>query len=480
MDKMFLNVVAILVFIILALGCYFIFRFIYRYSLKVKAENLERSRQEIIQREKEIIQQYTKTKNNYFNLLAKLKNDTTNTNLKNYTLEAGQQLVEFTRHHTEYESVILYDEDNLMNDIPGRTDSLFVEACLLAMSLEHINTYLLKHHLRTDRETAETILNAMVQERFIGEEKGITRPFLISSTRRLEQRINEAKEKEKLEQRINEEKEKKENELFQTDLLRLSNSSEYKYIDQFVKKYGRNISVGELAKLQDLLSIKGFEFSDKQITNIVNLALNRQRYRDAKSKILNEEANSVQDIVKTYLDFDQSEYGEMFEVLKEILEEKGFYDLYENNPEKLREEVEKIKKEIELEIFEKRLLEDDQGIHLEAVDQLDGYDFEGFLTNLYTKMGYNVEQTKLSGDQGADLVVVKFGEKSVIQAKRYGTKVGNYAVQEIVAAISLYKAQKGMVVTNNYFTSAAIELAKANNIELIDRDALEKLINKHW
>ncbi len=49
-----------------------------------------------------------------------------------------------------------------------------------------------------------------------------------------------------------------------------------------------------------------------------------------------------------------------------------------------------------------------------------------------------------------------------------------------MAAISLYRAKKGMVITNNYSTPAADELANANNIELIDRDALEELINKHW
>lgn len=116
----------------------------------------------------------------------------------------------------------------------------------------------------------------------------------------------------------------------------------------------------------------------------------------------------------------------------------------------------------------------------ENIDQLNGYEFEGFLKTLSSKMGYQVEQTRLSGDQGADLVIVKFGEKTVIQAKRFGGKVGNKAVQEIMAAISLYEAQKGMVITNNYFTPAAVKLANANNIELVDRDALEELINKHW
>jgi len=57
-------------------------------------------------------------------------------------------------------------------------------------------------------------------------------------------------------------------------------------------------------------------------------------------------------------------------------------------------------------------------------------------------------------------------------------KVSNGAVQEVVAAKGLYRCTQGMVVTNNYFTDSAKQLAKANGIDLIDRDELKKLINK--
>lgn len=85
----------------------------------------------------------------------------------------------------------------------------------------------------------------------------------------------------------------------------------------------------------------------------------------------------------------------------------------------------------------------------------------------------------MSGDQGADLIISKLGEKVILQAKRHKAKIGNKAVQEVVASIKHYNADKGMVVTNNYFTNSAFELAKSNNIELIDRDKLEKLIVKY-
>ncbi len=108
-------------------------------------------------------------------------------------------------------------------------------------------------------------------------------------------------------------------------------------------------------------------------------------------------------------------------------------------------------------------------------------EFEKFLKNLFEKMGYAVEETKLSGDQGADLVINKFSEKLVFQAKRYGCeKVSNSAIQEVVAAIRYYNANKGTVVTTSTFTKSAIELARSNGVDLIDRTKLDELIHHYF
>ncbi|MGB9938221.1 restriction endonuclease [Methanosarcina sp.] len=81
--------------------------------------------------------------------------------------------------------------------------------------------------------------------------------------------------------------------------------------------------------------------------------------------------------------------------------------------------------------------------------------------------------------RSADLVLTSNeGIRTAVQVKRYSSKVSNGAVQEVVAAKGLYKCTQGMVVTNNYFTDCAKQLAKANGIELIDRNELRKLINK--
>lgn len=248
-------------------------------------------------------------------------------------------------------------------------------------------------------------------------------------------------------------------------------------ITTFTKKIGLKATKKDYENLQAALANREFNVSLSDLINSVNKENKKQQTENLKSKIFAQSPHNRAAILKYYLDYHQSDDDANLELLREVLEER--YSSPENTVS-LKTEIKAIEKRIEIERFEKRLFEEDEQIRLETVDQFNGYEFEDFLKQLFSKMGYRVEQTKLSGDQGADLVVIRFNEKTVIQAKRFSGKVGNFAVQEIMAAISLYQAQKGMVVTNNYFTPAAVELANANNIELVDRTALEHLINKHW
>jgi restriction system protein len=106
------------------------------------------------------------------------------------------------------------------------------------------------------------------------------------------------------------------------------------------------------------------------------------------------------------------------------------------------------------------------------IDKMSGRQFEEYLAVLFRKRGFKVKITKTSGDYGADLIIKKDSAITVVQAKRYSSKVGIKAVQEIQASMKYYKAEKSMVVTNNYFTGPAIKLAAANKVELINRDKL--------
>ncbi len=77
-----------------------------------------------------------------------------------------------------------------------------------------------------------------------------------------------------------------------------------------------------------------------------------------------------------------------------------------------------------------------------------------------------IEPTPVTGDQGADVILVLGGLKIVIQAKKYTGVVGNAAVQEVFAAMQFYDADYAMVVTNSRYTTAAQTLATKIGVEL--------------
>lgn len=111
------------------------------------------------------------------------------------------------------------------------------------------------------------------------------------------------------------------------------------------------------------------------------------------------------------------------------------------------------------------------------IDKMTGIEFEELLKCHFENLGYRAKETAKTNDYGADLIIKKDNEKILVQAKRYKNKVGIKSVQEIVGALGYYKAEKGIVITNSYFTKNAINLAKANNIKLWDRDMLTKVFS---
>ncbi|MBR5479800.1 MAG: restriction endonuclease [Clostridia bacterium] len=111
------------------------------------------------------------------------------------------------------------------------------------------------------------------------------------------------------------------------------------------------------------------------------------------------------------------------------------------------------------------------------VDCMDGHEFEYFCAELLQKNGfYDVSVTKGSGDQGVDVLATKGGIKYAIQCKNYFSSLGNTPIQEVNAGKIFYNCHVGVVMTNSYFTQGAIELAKATNVLLWDRDMLQKIM----
>ena len=59
---------------------------------------------------------------------------------------------------------------------------------------------------------------------------------------------------------------------------------------------------------------------------------------------------------------------------------------------------------------------------------------------MFTLLDWETFVTPQSGDQGADLIIEKYGLKFVVQCKFYSNPVGNKAVQEVIAAKGFYDA----------------------------------------
>jgi len=116
------------------------------------------------------------------------------------------------------------------------------------------------------------------------------------------------------------------------------------------------------------------------------------------------------------------------------------------------------------------------------VDELDPYEFEQFVANLWEKKGYDTEVTSGSRDRGIDFEATKLGRKEVVQVKHYSSdnKVGS---QEVRNYATLYQqvpdANTVVLVTSSSFTQQAEELAEDLKVEIFDGQRLSKELENH-
>ncbi len=117
-----------------------------------------------------------------------------------------------------------------------------------------------------------------------------------------------------------------------------------------------------------------------------------------------------------------------------------------------------------------------KAIIISEVDKMTGVEFEQYLGQVLKSQGYSVTFTATSGDYGIDIVATKSPERLGIQLKRYSGHVGIEAVQQAYAGLIHYKCNQAWVITSNYFTKAAKNLAEDNKVRLFDRDQLAQWI----
>lgn len=128
----------------------------------------------------------------------------------------------------------------------------------------------------------------------------------------------------------------------------------------------------------------------------------------------------------------------------------------------------------------------DTPAQLKAVlQQMDPYEFEHFVADLWERMGWETDVSTASADKGVDITARKsnpYEQLLLIQAKRYGpnTTVGSPDVQQYASLRQQFEnVDKVLIVTTNGYSRQAREIAEDLNVKLIDGDGLVELIDEH-
>lgn len=119
-----------------------------------------------------------------------------------------------------------------------------------------------------------------------------------------------------------------------------------------------------------------------------------------------------------------------------------------------------------------------KGLTADNIDSMDGFMFERYIAALLEHKGFKTLITKGSGDHGVDIVAFKDNQRYSIQAKRYNSnKISRTAVSDAVAGKEFYECNMAMVITNSYFSPAAINYAEKTKCILVNREVLAEWIN---
>ncbi|HSK74015.1 MAG TPA: hypothetical protein VK892_20110 [Pyrinomonadaceae bacterium] len=146
------------------------------------------------------------------------------------------------------------------------------------------------------------------------------------------------------------------NKHLQEDLVKFASSTDYKLIEQYVNENRDKENTAGLTKLQLLLENKGWHIPSDELMNFVRIEGDKQRLDNAKAIILMNNPESREEILKSYLSNYKPNDFEL-RALEGILEERNlsYPDL-----DDLLNVLDKMKTEVELEQFERNLLDENK------------------------------------------------------------------------------------------------------------------------
>ncbi|MBN2182729.1 MAG: restriction endonuclease [Sedimentisphaerales bacterium] len=106
---------------------------------------------------------------------------------------------------------------------------------------------------------------------------------------------------------------------------------------------------------------------------------------------------------------------------------------------------------------------------------LRGIKLEKAIAELYNKIGYSVQMTKASGDEGIDLILSKKDETIVVQCKGHEKPIGVGVVRDLYGSMMHYGANKAILVCPAGFTKGVVQFMTNKPIQLISADDLIRI-----
>ena len=117
-------------------------------------------------------------------------------------------------------------------------------------------------------------------------------------------------------------------------------------------------------------------------------------------------------------------------------------------------------------------------LRFSGVDTMDGLAFEKYVAHLLKQQGYSNISLTEQYDYGVDIIATRNGIRWGIQVKRYSGLVKADAVRQVVTGLRVYGCDRAMVITNSTYSRVALELARSNGCELIDRSGLMHMMTQ--
>ena len=110
-------------------------------------------------------------------------------------------------------------------------------------------------------------------------------------------------------------------------------------------------------------------------------------------------------------------------------------------------------------------------------------EFESFIQNLFTQMGYETDQYRSSGDGGIDCMAYKRDPvapmKIAVQAKLYTKTVQPAYVRDLYGTMQHEGATLGIMITTSGYGPASVEFANGKPLHLIDGPGLISICQEH-